>query len=115
MRLLALVPSLYDTSPGQRFRIEQWEPRLREWGVEITFESFESEELHALLYKPGNIPQKLRLVSRDFARRISVLRSVRKYDAVYVFREASLLGPPIFERWAHRAGVPLIFDFDDAI
>jgi hypothetical protein len=25
MRLLALVPNLYNTSPSQRFRIEQWE------------------------------------------------------------------------------------------
>jgi len=32
-----------------------------------------------------------------------------------VFREAALLGPPFFERLVHRAGVPMIFDFDDAI
>src|SRR5256885_1084951 len=33
MRVLALVPSLFDTSPGQRFRLEQWEPLLHsgEW------------------------------------------------------------------------------------
>jgi hypothetical protein len=51
MRVLAIVPSLYDTSPGQRYRIEQWEPLLNERGVEITFEPFENEELHSLLYK----------------------------------------------------------------
>ncbi len=36
MRVLALMPALYDTSPGQRYRLEQWEPLLRERGVEIT-------------------------------------------------------------------------------
>jgi glycosyltransferase involved in cell wall biosynthesis len=115
MRLLAVVPSLFDTSPGQRFRLEQWDPLLKEHGVDITYAAFEDEELHAVLYTAGNIKEKLRLVGRAFRRRISLLRSVRDYDLVYVFREASLLGPPVFERWVHRAGVPLIFDFDDAI
>ena len=115
MRLLALVPSLFDTSPGQRFRLEQWEPLLQRRGVEIVYAPFEDEELHAVLYKPGRMQEKLRLVGRAFRRRASLLRSVREYDLVYVFREASLLGPPVFERWVHRSGVPLIFDFDDAI
>jgi len=115
MRLLAIVPSLYDTSPGQRFRIEQWEPLLRQRGVEITYEPFENEELHGLLYQPGNMGRKLAYVSRRFARRFSVISSARRYDAVYVFREAALLGPPIFEWLIKRARVPMVFDFDDAI
>lgn len=115
MRLLALVPSLFDTSPGQRFRIEQWEPLLQKRGVEITFESFEFPELNSLLYKRGHLFRKLWLISRAFARRLKLLRAIHQYDAVYVFREAALLGPPIFERLVHRSGVPMIFDFDDAI
>ena len=115
MRVLALVPSLYDTSPGQRFRIEQWEPLLRQRGVEITYKPFESEELHALLHKPGRMKEKMRMVARAFKERVAELRRVRAYDLVYVFREAALLGPPVFERWVHQAGVPMVFDFDDAI
>ena len=115
MRLLAIVPSIYDTSPGQRYRIEQWEPVLRKNEVEITYAPFESEELHALLYKPGNVRRKLRLVAEGISRRLTLMRSVRDYDAVYVFREAALLGPPFFERWVHRSGVPMVFDFDDAV
>jgi glycosyltransferase involved in cell wall biosynthesis len=34
---------------------------------------------------------------------------------VYVFREASLLGPSIFERLVDLWKVPLVFDFDDAV
>ena len=34
---------------------------------------------------------------------------------IYVFREAALLGPPWFERKIARSGVPMIFDFDDAV
>ena len=115
MRLLAIVPSIYDTSPGQRYRIEQWEPFLRQNGVEITYVPFESDELHALLYKSGNMGKKLRLVAESISRRFSNIRSIRNYDVVYVFREAALLGPPFFERWIGRSGVPMVFDFDDAV
>src|SRR6266852_7619297 len=88
MRLLAIVPSLYDTSPGQRFRIEQWEPLLRQRGVEITYEPFVNRELHELLYQTGNMGRKLAGVSRGLARRLALMNSVRQYDAVYIFREA---------------------------
>src|SRR5919202_70131 len=115
MRLLAFVPSTYDTNPSQRFRIEQWEPLLRRMGVEVTFRPFESPELHAVLYRPGMVRQKLTHVARAFARRVSELRGLRDFDAVYVLREAALLGPPLFERWVARSGVPFIFDFDDAV
>src|SRR5207244_5527127 len=111
MRILTIVPSIYDTSPGQRFRIEQWEPLLRERGVEITYEPFESEDLHQLLYQPGNLGRKLAHVSRRFARRFSVINSARNFDAVYVFREAALLGPPIFEWLVKRMRVPMVFGF----
>lgn len=115
MRLLAIVPSLFDTSPGQRFRVEQWEPLLRKQGVEIDYLPFESAELHTLLYKPGNMFGKVKLIFQAIVQRIHALRALENYDAVYVFREAALLGPPIFERWLQRAGLPMIFDFDDAI
>lgn len=115
MRVLALVPNLYDTSPGQRFRLEQWMPLLHAHGVEVTLAPFECAELHALLHQPGKIARKLRLIGQAFWRRVQTLARVRDYDVVYVFREASLFGPPIFEYWVKRAGVPMIFDFDDAI
>lgn len=115
MRVLAIMPALYDTSPGQRYRMEQWEPLLREQGVELTYESFECEELHSTLYKPGQLTRKLSLVTRALARRASLMRSVKNFDLVYVFREAALLGPAVFERWIRQTGVPMVFDFDDAI
>ena len=115
MRVLALVPSLFDTSPGQRYRLEQWEPILQERGVEIVYEPFEDERLHSLLYKPGLLTQKLDLVARGFVRRLSAIRKAREFDLVYVFREAALLGPAFFERLVGQTGVPMVFDFDDAI
>jgi glycosyltransferase involved in cell wall biosynthesis len=115
MHVLALMHALYDTSPGQRYRLEQWEPLLRERGVDITYAPFEDEELHSLLYKPGLLPQKLKLVTRGLNRRLSLVKTVKDYDLVYILREAALLGPPLFEKLIHQRRVPIVFDFDDAI
>ena len=115
MRLLAIVPSLPDTNPCQRYRIEQWEPLLARMGVEVTFRAFEDEELRAVIYQPGRLPRKAALIVRALARRSRQLRDLRDFDAVYVLREAALLGPPFFERRIAASGVPLIFDFDDAV
>ena len=98
MRVLAVVPSIYDTSPGQRFRIEEWEPKLREDGVEITYAPFETEELRSILYSSGHILAKINAVTRTMNRRRKELDSLRGFDLVYLFREAALMGPPWFER-----------------
>lgn len=115
MRILAIVPSIYDTNPSQRYRIEQWEPLLRERGAEITYRPFESEALHDVLYKQGHVGEKLRHAARALVRRAGDVRGARGFDAVYVLREAALLGPAFFERWLAFAGVPYVFDFDDAV
>jgi glycosyltransferase involved in cell wall biosynthesis len=61
------------------------------------------------------MPKKLQLVTRGLGRRLSLVRKVKEYDLVYILREAALLGPPVFERLIAQSGVPIIFDFDDAI
>jgi glycosyltransferase involved in cell wall biosynthesis len=115
MRVLAVVPSIYDTSPGQRFRIEQWEPILRENGIEITYAPFETDELRSILYRTGHTLDKITTVTREMSRRRRELNAAGDFDLVYLFREAALMGPPWFERKMARSGVPIVFDFDDAI
>lgn len=115
MRVLAVVPSVYDTSPGQRFRIEQWEPILAAGGVEITYAPFENDELRAVLYKGGAVLKKAAAVTRNMRRRGRELSNAGDFDLVYIFREAALLGPPWFERKIANSGVPIVFDFDDAV
>lgn len=115
MKVLAVVPSIYDTSPGQRFRLEQWESLLNEKGVEITYSPFETEALRHVLYQSGNTLQKVQAVTKNMNRRRKQLNAVKDFDLVYVFREAALLGPAWFERKIARSGVPMVFDFDDAV
>jgi glycosyltransferase involved in cell wall biosynthesis len=106
---------MYDTSPGQRFRIEQWEPILAENGIEITYAPFETPELRDILYESGHLFDKVIAVTKGLNRRNRELRSVKEFDLVYVFREAALLGPAWFERKIASSGVPMVFDFDDAV
>jgi glycosyltransferase involved in cell wall biosynthesis len=115
IKVLAVVPEIYDKAPGQRFRIEQWEPYLRELGVEITYLPFEDEKLRSVVNQPGRYPEKFVQAMKALGRRRRGLSSLADYDLVYVFREAALLGPAIFERSIVRAGKPMIFDFDDAV
>ncbi len=115
MKILAIVPSLYDTSPGQRFRLEQWEPLLKERNAEITYLPFETEDLKKILHQNGNTLKKVRGVLEGMKRRRDKLKSLEQFDAIYVFREAALLGPAWFERRIARSGIPMVFDYDDAI
>lgn len=115
MKVLAIVPSIYDTSPGQRFRLEQWEPLLEEYGVEITYAPFETEELKNVLYQGGRTLEKAKTVLKNFRKRMAEMKNVRDYDLIYVFREAAIFGPPFAEKKIAASGVPMVFDFDDAV
>jgi glycosyltransferase involved in cell wall biosynthesis len=115
VRVLAIVPSISDRNPSQRYRIEQWERHLARMGVHVTYQPFDDAELNRVLYQPGRTARKARLVLKALARRAGGLRHVREFDAVYILREAALLGPPVFEWMIGLAGVPFIFDFDDAV
>lgn len=115
LRVMALVSGVIDTIPAQRFRIEQWAPKLRALGVQIEFEPFMSPELQAILYQPGKYGAKAGLIFEALIRRAKSLRHVKEFDLVYVLRETALLGPALFERWMRIGRVPYVFDFDDAI
>ena len=115
MKVLALVPTEYDLNPGQRYRIEQWEPLLREQGVEITYSAFSSPALSHILYRPGYLLRKAGLMTVAFLGQSRSVVRAHRFDLVYVFREAALFGPAVIETLIARQGIPLVYDFDDAI
>src|SRR4051794_8405369 len=98
MRVLVLGPAIYDTAPGQRFRIEQWARYLEKEGLTFVHEPFEDEELHSVLYQRGRAARKGVLLLKAFIRRMRILRAVNDFDVVYLFREGALAGPAVFER-----------------
>lgn len=115
MKVLAWVPQPVDTSPGQRFRIEQWEPWLREAGIDLTYSPFSSPELTRLLKNPGAALSKAAKTLAGLTRRMREALAAASFDAAYIFREGALLGPAFAERILASRGVPFIFDFDDSV
>ena len=115
IRVCALVLDPYDISPGQRFRIEQWEPYLQRDGITIDYFPFTDEKLREIIYQPNRFVAKMSEMIKANFRRLSHIMKASDYDAVYLYRAASRVGPAWLERFLHRQSVPVIFDFDDAI
>src|SRR5215471_21244247 len=68
--LCALVPYPLGSAPGQRYRIEQWAPFLKEEGINTDFLPFADSKLDGLIQKPGRIPVKSALMAAAFVRRV---------------------------------------------
>jgi glycosyltransferase involved in cell wall biosynthesis len=114
-RLLALVPSELGYSPGQRCTIELWERPLREAGFLLDYAPFETPALRRVLGQKGHVLKKAWEMVRAYSRRVRLLRDLRGFDAVYVFREAALIGPAVLEWWVARRGYPIIYSLDDPL
>lgn len=114
VRVLALSPIPIEGA-GCRFRIAQFVPYLRERGFEVTISPFYTREFFELVYLPGHQVQKASAFVGLAWHRFRELFEIGNYDLVFLYREAIPLGPPIVERLIARRGVPIVYDFDDAI
>jgi glycosyltransferase involved in cell wall biosynthesis len=114
MSVLVLAPYPFDRAPGQRYRIEQWMPRLKELGIDCELAPFEDDALYDLMEQTGRWPWKASRLLASALRRLSVIPRAARHDAVFLFREAVIFGPALIESVVARRK-PLVFDFDDAI
>lgn len=114
LKVLALTP-IPEEGAGCRFRISQFVPYLRAAGLDVTVSSFYSLAFFRLVYQPGHVWRKAVMFLGLVCRRFAELLTVRRYDLVFLYREAIPAGPPIIERIIHLLGVPIVLDFDDAI
>jgi glycosyltransferase involved in cell wall biosynthesis len=115
IKVFAFVPYPLKSTPSQRFRIEQWEPYLREDGISVEYSPFVDEQLLQILHQPGKTINKSARLLRAFGRSVGRLSTLRKYDAVVIHRAISIAGPAILERALKALNRPVVFDFDDAI
>jgi glycosyltransferase involved in cell wall biosynthesis len=114
VKVLALSP-IPEEGAGCRFRVSQYIPYLREHGFDVTVSSFYSREYFGFIYRPGNYLRKAAGFIALTMRRLGELSSLHDYDLVFLYREAIPLGPPFIERRIAQMGIPIVYDFDDAI
>lgn len=114
MKVLALIPNQKGYSPGQRGSIELWENTLADHGIKIEYAPFETDKLQKILYSSGNQVSKLSEMLKGYATRLQLLSKLEDYDAVFVYREAALLGPAFLERLIARKK-PIIYQLDDPL
>ena len=114
--LYILAPYPLGQAPSQRFRFEQYLEDFEKNGYEVKFHSFLSDKTWDALYRNGTFFKKAFGIIGSFFRRTGLLFKLRKADIIFIHREASMIGPPIFEWWiAKILRKPFIYDFDDAI
>jgi len=114
-KILALA-TYPESAAATRFRLTHMLPFLEAEGWETDFEPFVDDEFLRGFYTKGSKLQKAAYLGAGSIKRFALALSASGVDAVFIQREAALIGPPYAEfvlRSLKR--LPIIFDFDDAI
>ncbi len=104
-----------DRSPSQRYRFEQYFSILQANGYSYKLAYLINQEDDIRFYGAYSPILKLLLLLKFFLIRLAHVWQSRRYDFIFIQREAYFIGGPFFERLFKIWGKPLIFDFDDAI
>ena len=114
-RILALA-AYSERVASTRFRLTQVLPYLRARGWDVRFEPFVDDEFLSGFYTTGNRLRKATHLASRSLERLSLAVRAAGVDAVFIQREAALVGPAYTEFILHSfKGLPIIMDFDDAI
>ena len=116
IKILFLSPYPYDEGASQRFRFEQYFSVLDRNNFKIRQKSFYNIKTYKILYLRKKYARKLAGIIWGFLKRNVHVLYALSADYVFIHREITPLGPPVFE-WiiAKIMGKKIIYDFDDAI
>jgi len=115
LKVLFIAAHRPDRSPSQRYRFEQFAPYWAKHGVQVEYAWIIDEEDDKVFYSPGKILAKARIFKKSLKLRAEHVRRAKDFDLVVLQREALMTGSIRYERAFANSGVPLIYDFDDAI
>ena len=116
MKVIFITPYPTSVAASQRFRFEQYYSLLKENQIDFVVAPFITEKVWSILYKKGFWWKKSFSILLGFVKRYGLLFRIRKYDYVFIHREAVPLGPPIWEFIVAKViGKKIIYDFNDAI
>lgn len=115
-KILFIVQYPKEISPSQRFRIELYENILSSNGFIFHTSYFIDNKTKKVIYRKGHLFSKIIGVIKGFFKRIWDLFGIYNYEYIFIQREASPVGPPIFE-WIYSKLLrkKIIYDFDDAL
>lgn len=108
-----LMLTKYDRlGASSRLRSLQYIPWLEQMGLQVTVQSFLSDESLSARYQKGTY--SIWSLLRAYGRRVHTLRARRQFDVVWIEKEA-LPWWPLWLELALLRGVPYVLDYDDAI
>lgn len=111
-----IAPYPIGKAPSQRFRFEQYIDFLEQQQYKVQFHAFHSEKGWELIYKKSAFIQKSLYLATCFLKRMLLCFRLINAQHIFIHREMSHLGPPIFE-WilVKVLRKKYTYDFDDAI
>lgn len=114
-RILFVAAHRPDRSPSQRYRFEQFTDHWQRHGFTHEYAWLIGPDDDRIFYSPGRFLAKAQFFVRSWFRRRAQVARARDFDLIMVQREAFMTGSTRFERQLALSGVPLIYDFDDAV
>lgn len=114
-RILFFAAHRPDRSPSQRYRFEQYTPYWEANGFQCDHAWIIDAEDDVDFYRPGALLAKSRIFLKSHKRRRQHVEEAGSYDLIFIQREAFMTHSTRFERELAATGVPMIYDFDDAI
>jgi len=109
---LTLYP---ETAPSTRFRIYQYEPYLKQSGIQYSIKPVLPLKLYQKLYGSNSLVKKALFQVCEFLNRVKDIISSFSYDAVVVQKGLTSINFYYLEKLLRIFNKNIIFDFDDAI
>lgn len=113
--VLILCAHRPNRSPSQRYRFEQYIPFLQTKGYHFTHSFLLNEKDDKVFYSKGKFLAKIFILFKSLFIRFKDLLRYKKFNIIFIQREALFLGSSFFEKKAASSGAYVIFDFDDSI
>jgi len=112
-----LLSTLPREGPSARPRLYAYERRLRERGIAPTYAPLLSSHAALGFYRTGAVARASRVAAAASGAlgRLARLLSVGRFDVVVIHRDLLPRGNGFALRLLHRAKVPWVYDFDDAV
>lgn len=114
-RVFFIAPHRPGRSPSQRFRFEQFVPYWEARGYEFTYGWSIDERDDRVLYRQGALAAKAKVYVNSWRRRSRLMDKLPGHDLIILQRETFMMPGIHFERKLAASGIPVIYDFDDAL